>query len=70
MGILEQEIVDKGSIGRLVLDHDGAVLIDKDAKMDVADPPQRIIGKDYVASTSVPPKDKAGRRAVNQARQP
>lgn len=70
MGIFEETIVDEGSIGRLVLDHDGTVLVDKYTKMYVADPPQRIIGEDYVASTRVPPKDKAGRRAVNLAREP
>lgn len=70
MGIFEEAIVDKGSVGRLVLDHDSAVLVDEYAKMDVADPPQWIIGEDDVASTRVPPKDEAGRRAVNLARQP
>lgn len=65
----QQVTVDKGTVGRLVLDHDGAILIDVYTEMDVADTLQRVIGKDEIASCRVAPKNKACRRVLELRRE-
>lgn len=62
-------VIDKGAIGRLVLNHDVAKVVDVDAEMDVADAAQRIIDKDDVAAAWVAAKGKAGSRVLDQVGQ-
>lgn len=60
----QQVAIGPSTVGRLILDHDRAILVHIDAKMNVADSLERVVLEDNIAAPWVATKDEAGRRVV------
>lgn len=62
--------VNKGAIGRLILNHDIAVLINIDPEMNITNATQGVIDKDHITPSAVSAKGKSRRRVLDLGRKP
>lgn len=67
---LEQHLVDGGSVGGLVLQHEHAVLVDEYAEVDVTETPQGVVVEADVAPVGVAAKGEALQRVFDLGGQP